>query len=263
VKKYLLILFCLALVVYINGGKDQNCLKELKIKAQSLKQYGSYKKVEAVKQTMKEIIKGLEKCGLSKEEVKPFKKIQKDIRLEIEKLARAQKKLPSAFYSNKINGMLNALGKKYPELKQKIPVKEKQEKQITPEVKPKQQKREGTAASNETKIETSFPAEAYDNRKVSKESGVKNMSVITANQLSTGMDLLEKQVAYLSGTVRFYNYAFVFTIIILFVLVGLMVLFGLLLRRQTKKSQHIEHQMKLMRKSLEYYRKNDSGGMEQ
>ena len=262
-KKYLIILFCLALVVYINAEKDQDCLKKLKIKAQSLKQYGSYKKAESVKQTMKEIINGLEQCGYSKEEIKPFKKIQKDIRLEIKKLARAQQNLPVVFYSNKLNGMLSALGKKPPGLKKKIAFKEKQEKKITPGVKPEQQKGEGIAADNEAKIDTSFPAEAYDDRKVTKESKAKNMSVITANQLRTGMDLLEKQVAYLSGTVRFYNYAFVFTIIILFVLVGLMVLFGLLLRRQTKKSQHIEHQMKLMRKSLEYYRKNDSGGMEQ
>ncbi len=255
-KRYLLILSCLALIVYINGDNDKDCFKVLKTKAQSLKQYVSYKKAETVKQIVKEIINGLKKCEFSKADIDPFKKFEKDIQVEIKKFIKAQKELRVIFYSEKITGMLNVLESKYPQL-QPGPSKKEVEKQTTPKGKAQQEEKPG-----ETKIETSFPAEAYDQGKDPPKTRVKDkISVITAGRLKNGLNLLEKQVAYLSGTVTFYHYAFIFIIIVVFVLVGLMVLFGLLLRRQTRKSQHIEQQMKLMRETLEYYRKKNSGGM--
>ena len=260
-KKNLLILFCLILVVAgtslsVHGEKDPDCLKALKTKARSLKQYRSYKAAANVKKILGEIEKGLEKCGFSKKDAAPIKDLRIRIEREVDKLAKAKKRLKTRYYSGKMTGLLNEL--------------EKQEQTGTGDetVEPEpeqeeQQEDQGEQDEGEIKIDTSFPAGKFDTHEEKGDDSTaavegantsdNKISVITAGDLKTGMDLLEKRVGYLTGTVTFYRYAFVFLIIAVFVLMGFMVLFVVLLKRHDRKARQLEHQMALIRKNEDYH----------
>lgn len=61
------------------------------------------------------------------------------------------------------------------------------------------------------------------------------LSVITANELKTKLEVVEEKLDHLSDTMRFYHYGFIFLIIFALVGLGLLILLIIILKNDLRK----------------------------
>lgn len=249
-KRYCLMIFLVVIAITIlHAQKKGDCLAPLKEKAASLKKYTSYEQADELKKIVADIITGMRECGFSGEEIKPVVKFQEAIESELKRLKKNKEKLHSNYYSNQILIKIENLEKKSADSKKgetgrgPLPsgVSTEDERQGA---KKKDQEVKNPPPITEKKIISSFPAENFTTDADQKK--VKKPPVTTVEALKTRIDLMEQRIAHLTGSVGFYRYAFIFLVIIAFILAGLMVLLILVLRGQGRKLSHLEQRISLM-----------------
>lgn len=254
--------FWLILLLVISGASlfargDSACLTPLKEKAKSLKKCVSSKQADEVKQIMKDIITGIQKCGFSDNEIQPLVKLQNNIERELDKKEKEKKKnvLPGQFYSMQmLNGLndLEAISAPPPQkLKDKGTPPSDNSGKEQELLKTKKQDTQSPSPPAEKKIETSFPAGEFTIPGEQKK--VKKAPVTAIEALKTRLGLMEQRISHLNGSVGFYRYAFIFIVIITFILAGLIVLFILILRSHGDKLNNLDQRASQMHRKISDY----------
>jgi len=247
-KRYCLMIFLVIIAITILHAQERgDCLAALKEKAVSLKKYASYEQADELKKIVAGIVAGMRECGFSEEEIKSLVEFQKAIEIELHN-QKKNKELSSIYYSDQILIKIGNLEKKYA-----VPLKGVTGEDAPPSGVSTRDERQGVKKKDreattsppvvEKKISTSFPAENFTTDTDQKK--VKEAPVTTVEALKTRLSLMEKRIDNLTGSAGFYRYAFIFLVIIAFILAGFMVLLILILRGQGQKLGHLEQRIPL------------------
>lgn len=256
-KKIFFVLTLAVLVMSLNANIDKTCWDNVKTKAKSVVKHKHRWNAKELKQTVKDVIKGLKNCGVSNKDLGEIKSFQKRMNSEVNKIVKQKKEHPPVdFYANRLKAMISNLEKLYDrkaadkEKEQLIVIKD--DKTDAEKHQPEEEKDEKAPDKEEKepqklgKIKTQFPAEDFLKGTGSEKD--QKPFVVVAEELKTRLELMEKKVSYLAGNVSLYRYGFAFLILAFLLITGLIVVLVTILRKTNNKLSHMEALVRRMRK---------------
>lgn len=243
-KNFLYIFIIVVTIMFVFPGQSQgtetvDCLKNVKLKVNSLKAYKSFNTKPKVLEITNSIVTSLKQCDFSESDIKIFEDFQKKIEIEVQKWKQSEGNLRTNWYAKEFMTRIRELENKYkqktvglPESPGGKPVTDTDQSPGKPganDQKPKSAKGIKTMKDPENSI---LRTPLVTKKKVKDTRG---LSVISASELKNKLEVVEEKLNYLSDTVRFYHYGFIFLIISAFVGLGLLILLIFILRNDLRK----------------------------
>lgn len=256
-KKTFCILLLTVFTFWLNANVDTNCFQNLRRKAITIQKYKFRWERQKVKKVIKEIISGLKHCGVSDDDLSQIRSFQKRVITQVDRIANEKKKqvIPTSYYSIQLKKMIRQFEKKYkknnPDSSAAAPIPSietipKTVNNETGETIP--QNPPPPSQNKTTDITARFPSDDFIQENHSMRG--KKPFVVLADELQTKVDLMEKKIMYISGTVKFYRKGFSLMIILVIAMLVAIALLVLILRATNKKLSQTNTSVNLLRRKI-------------